>query len=246
MGNDQFNKWACGCSGMDGGNPNGDLWFCGIEYGGASNEHDFADLKKEIASFTGETIPSATAEMRSTTNFNHQLNQKIAKVACRYYAKGKDPMAFLREELCDIESSSGVFKMNLYPINFRSVDSTQWSDQHRLITGFSDKLQYKAWCIKNRFPALNRLVQRFSPKVLICFGLNHYLDFLLAFDGAIPVDMQEVTLEAEPVKTARYTWINNNSTLFLVVPFLGQGGLMSDISLHALADFARNALPRVG
>ena len=42
-----FERWALGFSGCDGGNPNGSVWLCGIEFGGGCTEKELEKNLRE-------------------------------------------------------------------------------------------------------------------------------------------------------------------------------------------------------
>ncbi len=239
--NEAFAKWASSYTGMDGGNPEGPIWFCGIEYGGASTEKDFADLSNEIAHYNSNKIPYVDHNQRKAKDFNCQFNHKIAKIACAYLNNKHYWKDYLLNNLCD--KNSDVLKMNLYPVNFKDTNLINWSDRHIAITGMYQKVQYKAWCIQNRFPQLNNLLIKYSPKVLIGVGSDHKLDYLLAFTDLLQAKFEEHILNSTKTKLCECAWINGGKTLMILTPFLGQGGLMSDETLQSLGRLARELSP---
>ncbi len=241
--NPKFEKWAKGLTGMDGGNPDGHIWICGIEYGGNNDENDFADLRTEIDNFDENKVPFISEKMRNSEKyFNNtlkpQFSQKVAKIVCEYLNTEIHWYDYLQKEICS--QSGALFKLNLYPLSFKDTNDLQWTEEHFDITGFPNKLMYKAWCMNNRFKILRNKLEQYSPKVLICVGINHKSDYQMAFADNIAHIFQKLEpKQLESGKTIYYAKINNKKTLLIITPFLGQGGLMSDADLIGLGKFAR-------
>jgi len=195
--NGAFAEWAKNISGMVGGNPNGDIWFCGIEFGGDEKERNFDnpiyDDNKGVFPYWDDNLKEIYPEYPKW-----QYWQKQAKIVCYI----KDPIANWRKYLrVDFLSSNGdTFSMNLFPINFQNTSHEIWSKQEYLDTGFPTKTEYIAWCIQNRFPSLKELVYKYSPKVLICTGSSFRKEFLLAFSEEISDIYEKMKSEPLPNK----------------------------------------------
>ena len=68
--NEKFKEWATGYSGFDGGNPEGKIWLCGIEWGGKSPV-----CIKELEKLFLEDV-----EAIPTGYENHEVNLNLSKL----------------------------------------------------------------------------------------------------------------------------------------------------------------------
>lgn len=236
----KFDKWARGFSGMDGGNLTGPLWFCGIEFGG-NDERPFELDRARCYNFDDMLVPCwndyfKEKNPRFTT---WQYDRKIAKIACEFLGSDiSNWKEYMRTRL--FTEDGEVLKLNLYPINFSNISDSNWTERHYKRTGFKHKILYKAWCIQDRFPMLNALVNRHSPKVLVCTGISHKHEFRIAFapheklfDAEIYSTFFVGKHKVEAFKAA------NHSTQVFITPFLGPGGIMSNEHLSMLGKAIR-------
>jgi len=141
---------------------------------------------------------------------------------------------YIRERLCRSDGNS--FLMNLYPLRFAKSGDENWTKAHYELTGFPNKLIYKAWCMEHRFPRFKDLVEKHKPKLLLCVGSGFSDDFRLAF---LPEEVlfeagQNISLPSGK-KCQRFE-INNHQTTVFLMPFLGQGGVMSDKDLRFIGN----------
>lgn len=233
----EFEKWAKGFSGMDGGNLEADLWFCGIEFGGG---HDCEISFNERYSYkdeSGQKIPCWNDNFRNENNDYYttwQYNQKVAKVVCQFLYDSPEDYKKYMDKL--FTENGETFKMNLYPMNFLNNDDMLWEEKHYNKTGFPNKQIYRAWCMLNRFEHLKGLVEKYEPKILVCTGNSLKRDFLLAFapkDSLFDINL----CKREQVDKYRCEWfkINDGKTSVIITPFFGQGGIMSNNGLIELA-----------
>jgi hypothetical protein len=222
--NEEFEAWAKGPSGFDGGNLNGAVWFCGIEWGAGDSEDSLKFSSLDAA-------PSVEGEARSSF-LNPQYNWKLVKLYAamlgyppsQYGAVYKDTSAFSKE--------SDTCKLNLYPIAFKDTDESLWAEWLRDRTGLPTKALYLAWCQLNRFPVFTDLAVRRKPKAIVCTGLQWSKHFLMAFAG---MDNAFLDLARRPVAGRELRWapINNGNSMLFITPFLGRGGLISDEQIEA-------------
>lgn len=179
----RFEQWAAeGCGGMDGGNPTTELWFCGIEPG---NDKEF--------NFSFESTPDGWLSYSEPTErtslkppyikpeisdaIKDNFNQTVAEILGTVYTDKHTKYT----ELYGKEGS--CFKLNLYPIPMSNHSDALWSRDHYNMTGFTSKIQYKAWCMDNRFPKLRELVSAYKPKAIICFGTTLKAEYSIAFSS---------------------------------------------------------------
>lgn len=226
--------------GVSGGNPYGELWFCGIEYGGDEDTEDLfkkrwsrLDRKAGLPCFGDAFISYVYDECTKW-----QYLQKAAKIALAYEGKPlKSYKDYIRNNLC--RANDNTFLMNLYPINCPKKNDELWGEAQFKLTGFPNKTAYKAWCMQNRFPKLKRLAQKYRPKTIICTGSKAAQEFKLAF-----MDSKNIFNEAKDERLSKNLSykrfiINNGKTQLLIVPFLGFGGITADADLIKLAKIAK-------
>lgn len=246
--NKTLGSWALGFGGMDGGNPAGPVWFCGIEWGAKADEKGQFDIVPfEITpdnsySADGVRIPAVQAD-RAEYFAGNKYDTGIAKVCARIWMKDAARWRdFMSNELCAPPPAGRMFKMNLYPLNFPSGDARWWGAMHHEATGFLHKIQYKAWCMNHRFPFLRVLLERYTPRVLVCTGTGPALEFRQAFapaDQLFNADYFKVLdLDWVPVETFRAV---NGKTQVMSMPFFGYGH-STDRFLETLGDRIRGEL----
>lgn len=238
----EFEDWAKGLSGIPGGNPQGELWFCGIEYGGGTKDVEFGipDTDKSLSEYPFWTQEFKDANKNEYTTW--QFNQKQAKIAVAYLRDGSLDgwQDYMHDEF--YTHNGHTFGMNLYPLSFHDTDDKWWTSQHYERIGFLSKAEYKGWCSQHRFPTLRKRVEEFSPKALVCTGNTFTRAFLIAFADTVdqvfdPDALQTKSLEGN--KEVGVAKINDGKTLLVITPFLGPGGLMSDASLVDLGNLIR-------
>jgi len=248
---DRFINFATGPGGIPGGNPDGKLWFCGIEFGKVDpNEPIYYYLYLDPSS----GVPCWTEKFKNKYHHTNkelgknytiwQFNQKQAKIARAYMTGSLDGWYdYLKDRFYAHDGET--FGVNLYPLAFHDVSDDLWSKAHYRETGFPSKTEYMAWCSQHRFPKLKQRLTKHSPKALVCTGNAFKRMFLLAFADSIDQIFDD-KINERPVYTRRgnpvnveWLYINSGKTLMVITPFLGRGGLMSDASLMELAKLLR-------
>jgi len=251
--NQKFEQWAVNYSGMQGGNNRAKLWLCGIEYGGNYdiNDEQFdlnADKWTKWKFDDGLTLPYCKPPIEANNPgeeielIKNPYDICLAKIASKYYTTTINTWSELSGE------NGYTFKMNLYPLPFRSHNDELWDKKYYEKIGFLTKSEYKVWCIKNRFTKLKDLVNRFNPTCLICFGISLKDQYLIAFcDEASQafedLDVEEISDENQkrPSRQILHRKINQGRTLLMICPFpTGANGLNSDVLITKVAEFARH------
>jgi hypothetical protein len=231
----EFAEWARGWSGVNGGNPNGALWVCGLEFG-TGEETPTLDRSRERYAIEG--VPAWTQDF--IRDYREQILKspfigKLAKVVLAFEGRPiKDYRDFRLNGL--LMPAGTAFHINLYPMSFRNMHGGHWSREHFELTGHPNKLLYKAWCMEHRFPWLAEQVRHAAPKVLVCTGTSYAEDFRFAFTTDPFDDGAKWTLPSG--KRVEEHSINEGKTRLLITPFFGQGGLMKDEDLEALGRHA--------
>ncbi|MFK3872129.1 hypothetical protein [Pseudoalteromonas rhizosphaerae] len=230
---EKIKPWVCSFSGCDGGNPEADIWLCGIEWGldsAAANEY-YERLKLQMQR---GVVPVKKTDFDWEDSISYPYGVRFAKL---YQAIQQQPVASYR----NVKQLSGqrLFKLNLYPIAFNSTADDLWH-QHGFdtVTGFASKYLFNNWCFFNRFPFYTALRKQYQPKLIICTGVNYLKDFLMFFAGADGVDsIQSEIISVDTGEKRTLYWSKIGKSLLVVVPFFsGRWGLNSDDLLHAFGN----------
>ncbi|UOO86694.1 hypothetical protein [Neisseria arctica] len=129
-------------------------------------------------------------------------------------------------------ANSGYYKINLYPIAFQSTDVSLWQDEFSEIPGFQNKNEYINFCRKYRFIEMNRWVETYRPRLIICFGKSYSYDFNLAFSDGFRSFKEEI-IENHVLQWKR----NENGTIVAVLPFpSGASDLNSHLALQLFGE----------
>lgn len=224
--NDDFVKWAMSFSGCDGGNLYGQVWFCGIEWGG-EDEHP---LKEEIKVPVHDP-PQRYNEAGDILRWPNYGVRLIKLITAIRGGRVEDYRSVACAMPFPFERSSDYFKLNLYPIAFASVASRHWESEYRELTGIETLNGYLRWCRQYRFPQIRSWVARGQPKLVVGIGLGERLNYISAF-GATDVRGPEKVDNHGSLWRAK---INGGRGHLAVTPFLGyqQGSLSTDAQLQA-------------
>ncbi len=223
-----FERWATGYSGFEGGNPRGPIWFCGIEWGGNESGDGFV--------FGDAEILNSISAGKLSEFLQHKYSQNMVKLYAALV--GEDPGNYkkvaLQKSVFDMDSD--LFKLNLYPLSFPAEDDNLWEEWHFEKTGLPTKPLYRAWCQIHRFAKFTEWTRHYAPKLIIGTGLSHDKDFVMAFDGVSKFFKSVAATKTETVSNMSLKWlpINDGRTILAIVPFLGGWhGLHSDMQLAA-------------
>jgi hypothetical protein len=232
---EKFKSWACSLSGCDGGNPEADIWICGIEWGG-NNTTDYYQnkLRKEIEA--GVYFPENNSYPWEET-FEYPFGKSFGKLYAGIY---KLPLDNYQEEILRLEPD--VFKLNLYPIAFRSTDYSLWHENGLdELTGFETKDLFKTWCFLNRFPAYSKLVRKYNPKLIIGTGTSYLVDFFQCFAlNNLSSMLFRSELDVDGKKYYFYHATLDNGTLLVVIPSFARPGGNSNALILQMGDRIRS------
>jgi hypothetical protein len=237
--NKKFEEWASNWyQGIEGGNPDALLWICGMEYSrDYKKKTTLAELISSLQLTEKTTFPHPngnhypcihSVEERSNMD-KGAYDQKVAKLAVSILEPEMDRSEFVARYMCsppysDESNNAGIFKLNLYPLPLTGHDPDKWDCECWEFTGFRHRKQYEAWCMNNRFPYLQKLLERHRPKALVCTGKSIRLEFRLAFAPLdSPLDVEPEYLPYQVNNTTRYCEyfkaLNNETTVY-ITPFL--------------------------
>ncbi len=229
--NPDFAKWAAGFSGCDGGNPKGRIWLCGIEWGlsGSGPKYNVLDEFRH-------DVTSAPTGYKDADGNSPQFNQKFIKLLAAM--KAANDVAFLKvfkEHPIPFHKDSDLFKLNAYPLAFKSDGDERWNEDFYRATGFPTKSLYRAWCQTHRFPIIKSWVEKYSPALIIATGTSYRTDYQLAFGGveAVYPKYPATTEDLKDGQQLVYLPVNGGKTILAVIPFLGgRHGLNSDLRIR--------------
>ena len=252
--NSRFKKYALSYSGMDGGNLNAPLWICGIEFG-ESLTKDTRFQPVTSAPYWNQETRDASIEKSKGPNGCRQDRYTMWPF-CRLASKLT--ITVLTGALSDWRTHyhsnpeqkgycgkhSGNFSMNLFPISFRHISNTNWNEELRSKTGLSSLDCYYEWCINHRFPLLRSLVTEHKPAAIVCCGIGKRNNFAQAFCGKTQKNWNDrlFNKKKKSTKTLLYYKLQSiiNDTTVWIVPFLGQGGLLSNKDIEELGNWVRS------
>ncbi len=175
--NEEFKKWAIGYSGFDGGNPNGKIWLCGIEWGGESpkNIDEIKKLFSEKVDDIDEIKGYPDYKKNLEFNYNKRFINIIGALKDSEFPINKNEVAENIKDLNEKEKffteNSNYFKLNLSPFNFPNTKDNKWNEDYTEATGFASKSEYVAWVLNSeRCEVFQDMISDHSPKLIITFG----------------------------------------------------------------------------
>jgi len=240
----RFKEWACSLSGCDGGNIDAETWFCGIEWGGGSDEKD-----KYYEEFLINEISKGKAKIEENIySWNHHNNYTYGRSLAKLYAAITGQKVENYIELTNQWKGKEIFRLNLYPIAFASTKPTLWHNYGLdKITGFDEKNLFQTWCFMNRFPFIAELRKKHKPKLIVCTGITYLLDFFVCFGGNqknSSLIKQDDIIPISPGNKnypRRYYWVqlDEYSTLIVTPFFSGRYGLNSNYLLQEMGNRIR-------
>lgn len=253
--NIKFEEWARDWyQGIEGGNPDALLWICGMEYSRARG-----NTLEEIIPGTSLTAdnsfkhpngwlyPCVRSAEKRIKNDKGSYDHQVSKLAASILEPEMDRSEFVARYMCSPpysgeNNTTGIFKLNLYPLPLTGHDPDKWDSECWEFTGFRHRKQYEAWCMNNRFPYLQKLLERHHPKALVCTGKSIRLEFRLAFAPFdSPLDVEPEYLPYQVKNTTRYCEyfkaLNRETTVY-ITPFLSRRNI-GDEELQELAKAIR-------
>lgn len=224
---EEFEKWAtsfAGCDGGDIGSPRcPTTWVCGIEWGGIhSSERLRTHMQQSL-----QHAPSGYSGWEE--NISYIFNWQIMKLlAAMKGSPVEDYKQFAENTMPFVEGGSGYFKMNLYPIAFRSTNLSNWLSEFENLTGFISKDEYLAWCNDNRLSKIRNWAKEHLPELIICLGKTYRNQFGSAFS------VLEGTWVTEIIDEKELNWaVNEHGSLVVVLPFMvNRYGLVRNSSIQ--------------
>jgi hypothetical protein len=235
--NPEFERWALGFSGCDGGDigtpDRSSIWFCGIEWGGGHP----ANTEELIAIWAEDVSTPPPGFENWEANLEYIFNWQAAKLLSVIGgASVQDYKDFAEKAQPFVAGSRGYFKMNLYPLAFKNTSHALWHDAFADATGLASKQDYLAWVKANRFPVMKSWGSSCAPKLVICAGITYREDFKAAFvdDG--------VELCRDVIDDRELYWAKNaNGSTVVIIPFMvNRNGLTRNVSIQKFGERIRS------
>lgn len=232
--------WILDFSGCDGGTIGSperqSVWVCGIEWGGSIDSEGLRNYINQ--EWNGS--PDFGYDEAGVLDFYHynMVLYKLLGVMQGYSIENYKK--FVEKEMPFLENGhSSYFKINLYPIAFKNTDHAYWTKEIAEVSGFQTKRDYLVWCKENRFPVIQQWVQKYVPKLIICFGKTYAHEFNLAFSD------NNAEFTNEKVGDLVLQWKkNDNGTIIAVLPFPNarNKGLKSNSDIEAIGKRLANLI----
>lgn len=235
--NHDFEKWALGFSGMDGGDigaPSSQaIWVSGIEWGGG---HSASSLLEEFNKNVSSP-PDGYNDWAHNLKFKYN-QQKMKLLSAVQGGIVADYKVFAETKRPFCVGSQGYFKTNLYPVGFRNVNHHHWLDSIAQVTGIETKQGYMDWCRIHRFPKLRSYAAKAKPQLIICAGVTFADDFKRAY-AEVNSEFKLELIDGQALRWLR----NDDDTLVVVIPFMtSPRGLKRNITIQAFGERIRELL----
>ena len=170
------------------GNPNGKIWFVGLEEAADFNETNF---DKILESYSKEYIPAEKGSIQQDAKEYGNSYTKVYDVMSKIMT-GLSPTTdwkTYRNNLL-LTKEGNEFQMNLYPIGKKSLNT--WHDEiYQQQFGFKTKQEYLTKVRADRFPRLYDYWKQNAPDFTICFGIGNIDDFKKAFRLSTEFELKE-------------------------------------------------------
>ncbi len=240
--NENLNKWAYSFSGCDGGNPDAEIWLCGIEWGYEKATDNAREnyYKNELP----EEIMKGQHELNTNYNFfgDESMSFPFNLAFSKLYSviQSGDISAFKNNT-----STGNILKLNLSPIAFRKDDDGLWGESLVKATGFKTKADFVAY-----LKTLNRFTEitiKHKPTLIVCIGNGYKDNFLSGFFGNEKIELKCEAIKPESSnknQNNRYIYhATHNGTLLIVTPFsTSSNGLNSDHLLQSVGNRIKDLL----
>ena len=190
------------------GNPNGKIWFVGLEE--ATNfETDFDQILK---SYSKEFIPAEKGSIQEDAKKYGNSYTKIYDVMSKIMV-GLFPVTDWRTYRNNylLTKNGNEFQMNLYPLGKKNLKT--WPEFYQQQFGFKNKQEYLTTVQADRFPSLYDYWRQKSPDFTICFGIGNMDDFKKAFQLDTESELKESNLFLFPKESILITPFFDNRNM---------------------------------
>lgn len=225
--------------GMDGGNPNSDYWFCGIEFG---------SHLKEMANYYEKYIEFNEVE-KFLIPYRKDCPDIFLKSFFDKYLASIYSILFLDNELPNKEEidlilkkklynkTSKIFKMNLFPLAKKDVSWDKTFESNLKIS----KSEYYGKIFNNRIKFIKELSEKFKPKNIICFSTKEYSEYFerTFFNENEKIEFQFDSIKLKNEKRGNIKVYKNGVLNVIIIPFLGRGNLASYEEVRIMTNYLK-------
>jgi hypothetical protein len=231
--------------GMDGGNINSEVWFCGVEFGSDyeqmstyyENYVKFYDLNElkipyrndcpniSLKSTYDRYLAAMYLNIFKGENTTNPIDTKLIEKV-------------LKEELYN--KTSEIFKLNLFPIAKNDIG---WNNNIELELGITKDNYYNS-LFNKRSNFFKGLIQKFKPKLIVCTSPKDYKDFFVEafFSQNEKLSHSWKYLTVDSSKKFKISIFESDRTKIVVIPFLGRGNLSSYSDVIAMSNYLKSEL----
>jgi hypothetical protein len=235
-----LDEWACSFSGCDGGNPNSNIWLCGIE---PAYEHATA-MEREYYYKNGLPEEIENGEHKLNRNYNFFTDESMSFPFNLAFSKLYSVIQ--NGNVSDMKNNTGeILKLNLSPIAFNKDDDSFWGESLVEATGIKTKTEFVEYL--NTLNRFTDITKQHSPKLIVCIGNGYRDDFLRGFFGNEKIEFKYETVKPESSnknQNNRYIYhAKHNDTVLVVTPFsTSTNGLNSDQLLQSVGERIKELL----
>lgn len=222
MVNKEIKDWIASLSGFQGGNPNAEIWVCGLEF---QKSHIPTQALGKL--WTVENPPFVEDDATYLKNHKERFNESIREFVETFYEKEN-----LKLPTNIFAKDGRVFKLNLYPLP-QSGSEEVYDEKIYIDSGLRTKSELRALCLEKgqRFDNFKELIQanKATLKVIVCCSRDAVDTSLLAFAESSEfyerkkqlIESQQ-SLENQIGKNKKYYeyCLLNSGVLLMVIPFL--------------------------
>jgi hypothetical protein len=168
------------------GNPNGKIWFVGLEEA-VNFETDYEQILK---SYSKEYLLAEKGSIQEDAKRYGNSYTKIYDIMAKIMT-GLFPTTDWKTYRNNIllTKYGNEFQMNLYSLGKKSLNT--WPEFYQQQFGFKCKRQYLIKVQTDRFPNIFRYWKQNSPEFTICFGIGNIDDFKKAFRLDTEIHLKE-------------------------------------------------------
>ena len=228
--------------GIDGGNINSKVWFCGIEFGGTleeMSEYNKVTIKHYSSDKFDLPIPyRKDAGSFESSKYDLFLSEMIINI---FNIQNINRSDYLKNKLYNKDSN--IFKLNIYPLAKKDTD---WNPDIERIFKIT-KNDYYSEYYNMRIIFLKSLIKKYKPKQIICTAVkNSESKFVEAFlDNNKKIEYswnyEEFQVDLNKTKRFKISKYNQDNTSLIIIPFpgMGNGNLNSYNDVVNMAHYLR-------
>jgi len=215
--------------GIDGGNINSKIWFCGIEFGGSMEEME--KYYKSTVNYYREKefdVPfrENVGDFKGSIYDRYLSAMYINLFKSEVLKDGNDTKPIekvLNDELYNQDSK--IFKLNLYPLGKKNTD---WDPLIEKNFNLSKKVYYEEFFDKRK-QFFKELVKEFTPNKIICTSVkdteSQFVEAFLKNDLKIEYRWEYLSIRnnLEKKKIFKISEYRQGNISLLIIPFPGMG-----------------------